>query len=95
MRFLFQTAMTILHQKLRTPIKQLVILRTLPVLYTGRPMDNDDQTAPHSYCKTDNFINAQFHQFCRVFITPTNTITLDTCNSDNKTPPPYNMETIW
>jgi hypothetical protein len=39
------------------PVKQLVILRTLPVLCTGRPMDSDDQTAPHSYCKTDNFIN--------------------------------------
>jgi hypothetical protein len=49
-------------------------------------MDSDDQTAPHSYCKTDNFINALFHHFCRVFITPTNTITLRACNSDNKTP---------
>ena len=36
---------------IRTPIKQPVILSNLPVLCTGQPMDSDDQTVPHSYCK--------------------------------------------
>lgn len=36
---------------IRMPIKQLLISSNLPVLCTGQPMDSDDQTVPHSYCK--------------------------------------------
>jgi hypothetical protein len=44
-------ALNINSSNMRTPMKHLVILCNLPVLCTGRPMDSDDQTVPHSYCK--------------------------------------------